>query len=300
MTVALCTNCGELKHGAWCACPNCNAEAFDGEISILLSDHNLSERELRQIGDAVRKIRSTGLDEETRFHVLLYFLSRKWPKLLEYDVDAAEPHVQRVLDTVYRSLLANIAGQEDPRLKVSPIRERTWTRAMGADLQREEDAWQSEARDVLMNGMNVAKRIVALGVAAGEGAVLQKFAHALRSLFQGCDYRRLAATAVELIGDAKEHRREVEAFCSRVKNGWSDRTKEQAAYFRGTCQRLEEMAERTKTIIEHKAGITVLIRIDFKRARQEFEQSYRTFLNLSYVVLEPSRIHPDGTCEPRW
>ncbi len=103
MTIAVCTNCGELKHGAWCTCPMCESEDLDGEVSILLSDHNLSEDELRRIGDAIHVIHDTGLDEEMRFHLLTYYLSRKWPKLLEYEIDVVEPQLQRKLEvtTVY-------------------------------------------------------------------------------------------------------------------------------------------------------------------------------------------------------
>lgn len=296
MTIAVCTNCGELKHGAWCACPVCKSDGLDDEISILLSDHSLSEDELRRIGAAIHIIHDTGLDQETRFHLLTYFLSRKWPKLLEYDIDAFELELQKQLDHLYRSKLASLTGQEEPNLKISPIRQRTWTEAMGSAFQKEEDAWQSEVRDILLSGMDVAKRIVSLKIEAGEGAVLQRLTHFVKELFRGCDYLRMAGKATQLLGDAREYRRIVNVFCSKVKNGWSDRTKEQAAYFRGLCQWLEEMANRSKVIIEHKAGINRMIPLDLKRVRQEFSQSYSTFIGLSYVVSDPSRINPDGTC----
>jgi hypothetical protein len=297
MTVAVCTNCGELKHGAWCTCPLCESDGLDADISILLSDHNLSEDELRHIGAAIHVIHGTGLDEEKRFHVLTYFLSRKWPKLLEYDIDAVEPQLQKELDGFYRARLAGLPGQKEPDLKVSPVRRRTWSEAMGAAFQGEDDAWQGEVRGMLLNGMEVAKLTVSLKIEAGEGTVLQRLTHFVRGLFHCCDYRRLAGRATGLVGDASEYRRTVNAFCARVKNGWSDRTKQQAAYFRGLCQRLEEMANNAKVIIEHKAGINRMIALDVKRVRQEFSQSYRTFIELSYVVLDPSRINPDGTCK---
>jgi hypothetical protein len=228
--------------------------------------------------------------------LLTYFLSRKWPKLLDYDINDVEPQLQKQLDGLYRSKLAGLPGQEEPDLKVSPVRQHTWTEAMGAEFREEDDAWQAEVRGVLLNGMEVAKWIVSLKIEAGEGAVLQRLTHFIRALFHGCNYRRLAGRATELVGDASEYRRTVNAFCARVKNGWSDRTKEPAAYFRGLCQRLEEMANHSKIIVEHKAGINHLMDIDFKRVRQEFARSYETFVDLSYVVLDPTRINPDGTC----
>lgn len=295
MTVAICTNCGELKHGAWYTCPACDCEAFDSEISILLSDHNLYEKELPQIGDAIRVIHDTGLDAEMRLHLLMYFLSRKWPKLLEYNINFVKPEFQKKLDALYLSKLSHLKGQEDPALKVSLIKERTWTRAHVMQFQTEDDAWQNEVKGILLNSMGIAKKVVILKIRAGEGAILQRLTHIIGKTIHGCDYRRLAANATELIGDTKEYRRTVNEFCSRVRNGWSDRTQEQAAYFRGLCQRLEEMAEYSRAIIEHKAGINRLIDIDFKRARQEFSQSYNMFIKLSYVVLDPTRINPDGT-----
>jgi hypothetical protein len=265
---------------------------LDDEISILLSDHNLHEAELSQIGNAIRVIRNTGLDEEVRFHLLAYFLSRKWPKLLDYDINAVELELQKRLDVLYRAELSQLEGQEDPALKVSPIRKRTWAAASGTEFQAEEDTWQSEVRELLLNGMGVAREVVALKIQAGEGAVLQKLTHIIRTRIHGCDYRRLAARGTQLIGDVREYRRMVDEFCSRVRNGWSDRTKLQAAYFRGLGQRLEEMAELAKSIIEHKAGINNLIDLDFRRARQEFSQSYKMFIDLSYVVFDPKRIEP--------
>lgn len=297
MTVAVCTNCGELKFGACCECGVCGSSGLDSEVSILLSDHYLSEDELLRIGNVLRVIHDTELDEETRFYLLEYYLDRKWPKLLKCDIDAIEPELQKQLDTLYRSKLAGIPGQEEPSLKVSPLRQREWTRAVGAHYQEEEDVWKVEVAKMLSNGIDVATRIGSLAVEAGEGAVLQRFTHFNRTLFRGCDYRRLVGRCIELIGDASEYRRTVDAFCARVKNGWSGRTDQQAAYFRGWCKRLEEMADRLKTIIEHKAGINVLIDMDLKRVRQEYDQSYETLLALGHVVLDPSRINPDGTCK---
>ncbi len=156
MTIAVCTNCGELKHGAWCACPGCESEGFDSEISILLSDHNLLEAELSQIGDAIRVIHDTGLDEEMRSHLLTYFLSRKWPKLLEYDIDAVEPELQKKLDALYRSKLSHLQGQEDPSLKVSPIRECTWTAASGTEFQ----AWKKPNQPLASANNHPGKSVV--------------------------------------------------------------------------------------------------------------------------------------------
>ena len=139
MTVAICTNCGNLKQGAWCSCPRCDSDGLDGDVSLLLSDHNLSESELQQIGKAVQAIHHTNLDEDVRFHALVYFLSRKWPKLLEFDSEAVEPTLLKTLDELYRDRLKNIPGQTTPSLKVSPIRLQTWMKASGESYQIDDD-----------------------------------------------------------------------------------------------------------------------------------------------------------------
>lgn len=294
MTIAVCTNCGELKLGAWCPCPKCESDGLDADISLLLSDHNLTENELRRIGTAINIIHGTGLDDEKRFHLLTFFLSRKWPKLLSYNIDAVEPNLQKELDNLYRTKLASLPAQKEPDLKVPPLLQRPWNEAKGAAFQDEDDVWQREVRGMLLTGMVVAKQIVSLKIEAGEGAVLQRMNHGVRGLFHNCDYRSLALRATKLVGDASEYRRTINDFCARVKNGWSARTKEQAAYFRGLCQRLEEMAHNAKVIIENKAGINRMIALEVKRRRQEFSQSYSMLIELSAVVLDPSRIKPDG------
>ena len=121
MTVSLCTNCGSLKHGAWCKCPDCEASPFDGQASILLSDHNLTEEELRKLGKAVAAIRTTGHDEETRFHILMYFISRKWPKLLAIEIEALPEKLQETLESVYREHLQSLPGQDSPDVQSPPV-----------------------------------------------------------------------------------------------------------------------------------------------------------------------------------
>jgi hypothetical protein len=54
------------------------------------------------------------------------------------------------------------------------------------------------------------------------------------------------------------------------------------------------MAEKSKAIIEHKAGVNQVIALDLKRLRQEFDGSYSVFLALVGIVNDPSRIRPNG------
>ena len=113
MTVALCTNCGEIKFGAWCLCCNCGSNGLDGDISLVLTDWYLTKDELCQIGEAVQLIFKTELDESIRFAYLVYYLSQKWPKLLTYDIDKLDTQVQKQLIDFYSNKLSGFQGQEN-------------------------------------------------------------------------------------------------------------------------------------------------------------------------------------------
>ena len=112
MTVALCTNCGERKLGAWCTCLACGSIGFNRDLSLLVSDWNVSNDEIDLIGKAVRVIAGTGLDEEKRAILLAYYLSEKWPKLLQFNIGNFDPQLQEQVTSLYRSKLSDISGQE--------------------------------------------------------------------------------------------------------------------------------------------------------------------------------------------
>ena len=151
-------------------------------------------------------------------------------------------------------------------------------------------------RGQLRRGVELAKEIVQTKIDVGEGAVLQKASHFFRSIVNHCDYGKLSNRATCLGGDVGEYERSITRFCHRVQKGWSDRTKQQSAYFLGLCQRLNEMAQSLKLIVEHKARIQPLIKIEYQRNCQQLNQSYGVFLDLFSVVLDPTKILPGGTC----
>ena len=69
MTKALCWQCGEFKFGAFNPCPACNAEPGNEEdimVSLLLTDHDLSEDELISLQERIRGGAKIEIDEETR------------------------------------------------------------------------------------------------------------------------------------------------------------------------------------------------------------------------------------------
>ncbi|QIF03535.1 hypothetical protein [Roseimicrobium sp. ORNL1] len=56
MTAAVCLKCGVMKFGAWTPCPECRYSPEteeEREKSILASDHNLSNSELRAVSRMV-------------------------------------------------------------------------------------------------------------------------------------------------------------------------------------------------------------------------------------------------------
>jgi len=112
MTVALCTNCGEYKFGAWCMCQVCGSEGLDDDVSLVLSDWHLTKEEMSQIGEAIQLIFKTELDESIRFALVVYYLSQKWPKLLTYDIDKLDTQVQKQLIDFYSNKLSGFQGQE--------------------------------------------------------------------------------------------------------------------------------------------------------------------------------------------
>jgi hypothetical protein len=73
MTKALCWQCGEFKFGAFNPCPACNAEPGNEEdimVSLLLTDHDLSEDELVSLQERIRGGAKIEIDEETRNSLL--------------------------------------------------------------------------------------------------------------------------------------------------------------------------------------------------------------------------------------
>ena len=57
MTIAVCFSCGEVKHGATCACKQCGAKpATDDDlaVSFAMSDHYLSQAELESMGQRIK------------------------------------------------------------------------------------------------------------------------------------------------------------------------------------------------------------------------------------------------------
>ena len=67
MTIAVCTKCGEVKHGALTPCPFCS---FDPELSedkakaMVLTDHFLPKEELEKISEQLKNGQSVTYPDE--------------------------------------------------------------------------------------------------------------------------------------------------------------------------------------------------------------------------------------------
>lgn len=293
MTLSLCLHCGAFKTGAWCACDECGADPPDIYVSMMLTDHYLTRDELDRIAKAVEALGETGLDEETRFLALAYFLSRKWPKLLDFDIEAVDRQTQVVLDHVYNERLSDLPVQENRCLRVSRVAAAQWDRAATEEFQCQEDEWQAGLWFVVDPGVAKAREIIALHIDAGYGAMLQRVRHAVSGLFGRNDYTLLAAKAEPLVRDAEAWQRQVQRYCRPVKNGWSDRTRQQIGYFLGMGVRLVEMAELCKVVVEHKAGVRPLPQVDVKCTNQKLRLGYHAFVDLGRMVLFPMKITPE-------
>ncbi len=87
MTWALCLNCGEVKFGAICPCPNCQVPST-GHISldIAFSDHHLSKTTLEDLGRVIETIHEYSDDNELCFWTFIYYVSENHPSILKVNL----------------------------------------------------------------------------------------------------------------------------------------------------------------------------------------------------------------------
>ncbi len=103
MTMALCLNCGDLKFGALCPCPACNAgPSGDVDLDITFSDHQYSEETLEEFGNVIKAIQNASPDDPVeRYWAFLQYVSIHHPSILTIDLneDIAK-RVERVLAAI--------------------------------------------------------------------------------------------------------------------------------------------------------------------------------------------------------
>ena len=291
MSNSVCLNCGEIKFGALCECPNCNQMPSDVDIAILLTDHYLDNDELKRISYAIKIIYNTITDEEIRFYAVANYLGRKWPKIIDYDASKMDEDATAVIDENYIKYLCNLKGQENLSEKLkSNLSDDNWDRACNKEFQEEDYSWGFEVYDIVMSGLKIAEKIIKLKIRLGEGAVLQRIKYEINQLLHCDDHNAMSIEADLLKKDVEEYERIVYSFCKLTKNGWSGRTKERAAYLRGTCLRLNEMVKYCKDIAEYKTKNSNIVKIEYIRIKQKLNNSYNMYKRLIDVVLNPDKI----------
>jgi hypothetical protein len=102
MTMALCLNCGDLKFGAICPCPVCEAKSSgDMSLDIAFSDHNYSEKTLAELGKVIKAIHAVSDDPQECFWAFLEYISRYHPSILSITLQDDMPErVARILDAI--------------------------------------------------------------------------------------------------------------------------------------------------------------------------------------------------------
>ena len=114
MTWALCLNCGEVKFGAICPCPKCNAESTgDMNLDITFSDHRMSKETLNELGGVVAAIHAVSTDDELCFWAFIRYVSTNHSSILGADI---KPDVQDKCDIILKQArLPDVTIRPSPR-----------------------------------------------------------------------------------------------------------------------------------------------------------------------------------------
>lgn len=113
MTMALCFDCGNIKFGAICPCPECGTSSTgDIGLDILFSDHNFSVESLEQAGQLIRNLRKLG-DRDTAFWAFMQYISTHHANLLTITLN--EPMLTRANDLLKSVEIPKIALESRSR-----------------------------------------------------------------------------------------------------------------------------------------------------------------------------------------
>jgi hypothetical protein len=85
--MALCFNCGDIKHGAICPCPKCQVKSSGNmQLDIEFSDHNYDVETLREFGGVIRAINSATTEPPIRFWAFIHYVSEHHPSILNTEL----------------------------------------------------------------------------------------------------------------------------------------------------------------------------------------------------------------------
>ncbi len=86
MTTALCLNCGALKFGALCPCPECDAETCGNrEYDLFFTDHLFTVDFLEVLSEDFKDFKEFDGDDQTRLTAFLIFAAEYAPEDIRID-----------------------------------------------------------------------------------------------------------------------------------------------------------------------------------------------------------------------
>lgn len=99
MTMALCLNCGDIKFGALCPCPKCQAASTGNmQLDIAFSDHRYDVSTLRQLGGVIKEIRAHCGERSTCFWTFIQYVSQNHPEILRVEIrPEAQPAIEALM-----------------------------------------------------------------------------------------------------------------------------------------------------------------------------------------------------------
>jgi len=290
VTASLCLWCGATKGGALNDCPECSRAPVDYEVSVQFTDHYFTRVELSLLATAVRVIGDLKLEDEGHVYSFLYFVSRKWPKVLESDLDGLPQSVAAVASGVYRSHLSDLEGQSRSRRVMTPWEERSWDQSSSHEFADQERQWNRQLRPLLVELHRLLRRTEQLGLRLGLGGILSKLASWWGRLTARRDPLSWTARVDALGGDWDDLSRQVLRAREPVKNGWSRRSQERITYLNGAAEGLRELIDLAARAAAHREGRSPMIRLDLRRLGEEWRQRRGQLRATLAVVEDPELI----------
>ena len=115
MTTALCTNCGNLKFGAYLSCEKCGCGSTGNmDLDMAFTDHYVTERTLREFGQVVQTLRFSAKDEATAFWAFMKYVSEQYPEII---IAVVPLKYQKEADAILdRTQLPEVFVEDSPRL----------------------------------------------------------------------------------------------------------------------------------------------------------------------------------------
>lgn len=115
MTVALCTNCGNLKFGALLPCKDCGCGCSGNmDLDIAFTDHHVTDETLRGFGRVIQHLGKNTDDEAVRFWAFMKYVSDHYPEIIFADIP--RKYRQAVASLLSQTELPEIMIEDSPRL----------------------------------------------------------------------------------------------------------------------------------------------------------------------------------------